>query len=237
MGFPVFPLLWTDPETGDISRGYREDGYFPEAFINLLALLGWNPGTEQEFFNLDELSELFSLERVVKSGSRFDPEKAKWFNKHYFQQKSTEELSELFTPVLKEKGIEASDEKINAVVAEIKERCEFVNDLWEQGSYFFAAPETYDEKTVSKRWNQETPGQIRTIAGVFENVENWKAESIKEAFSAFMNEKGWGFGAIMNPLRLSLVGGNLGPDLFVICELLGKNETLSRIQAALQKIG
>ena len=237
MGFPVFPLLWTDPETGDISRGYREDGYFPEAFINLLALLGWNPGTEQEFFNLDELSALFSLERVVKSGSRFDPEKAKWFNKHYFQQKSTEELSELFTPVLKEKGIEASDEKINAVVAEIKERCEFVNDLWEQGSYFFAAPETYDEKTVSKRWNQETPGQIRTIAGVFENVENWKAESIKEAFSAFMNEKGWGFGAIMNPLRLSLVGGNLGPDLFVICELLGKNETLSRIQAALQKIG
>ena len=237
MGFPVFPLLWTDPETGDISRGYREDGYFPEAFLNLLALLGWNPGAEQEFFNLDELSKLFSLERVVKSGSRFDPEKAKWFNKHYFQQKSTEELSKLFKPVLSEKGIEAPDEKIRAVVAEIKERCEFVNDLWEQGSYFFVAPESYDEKTVSKRWTQETPGQINAIARVFENVKNWKAESIKEAFSAFMNEKGWGFGAIMNPLRLSLVGGNLGPDLFVICELLGKEETISRIQTALQKIG
>ena len=236
MGFPVFPLLWKDPETGDISRGYREDGYFPEAFINLLALLGWNSGTEQEFFSLDELSELFSLDRVVKSGSRFDPEKAKWFNKHYFQQKSVTELSELFKPVLKEKGIVASEEKVNAVVAEIKERCEFVSDLWEQSSYFFVAPESYDEKTISKRWKEETPEQISAILEVFKTVDTWKADSIKEAFSAFMNEKGWGFGAIMNPLRLCLVGGNLGPDLFVICELLGKEESISRIKTALQKI-
>lgn len=237
MGFPVFPLLWKDPETGDVSRGYREDGYFPEAFINLLALLGWNPGNDQEFFSLEELSKLFSLDRVVKSGSRFDPEKAKWFNKHYFQQKSVEELAELFKPVLKEKGVEASDNKIHGVVSEIKERCEFVSDLWEQSSYFFVAPESYDEKTVSKRWKEETPEQVSAIAGVFENVSDWKADSIKEAFSAFMNEKGWGFGVIMNPLRLCLVGGNLGPDLFVICELLGKKETLTRIETALQKIG
>jgi len=237
MGFPVFPLLWKDPETGDISRGYREDGYFPEAFINLLALLGWNPGTEQEFFSLDELSELFSLDRVVKSGSRFDPEKAKWFNKHYFQQKSVTELSELFKPVLKGKGIVASDDKVNAVVAEIKERCEFVSDLWEQSSYFFVAPESYDEKTISKRWKEETPDQISAILEVFKTVDDWKADSIKEAFSAFMNENGWGFGAIMNPLRLCMVGGNLGPDLFVICELLGKEESISRIKTALQKIG
>ena len=134
MGFPVFPLKWIDPEKGDVSRGYREDGYFPEAFINLLALLGWNPGTEQEFFTLKELSDLFSLDRVVKSGSRFDPEKAKWFNKHYFQQKSVEELSALFSPILREKEVIAPSEKVNKVVAEIKERCEFVSDLWEQSS-------------------------------------------------------------------------------------------------------
>jgi len=236
MGFPVFPLEWTDPQTGDISRGYREDGYFPEAFINLLALLGWNPGTEQEFFSLDELSEVFSLERVVKSGSRFDPEKAKWFNKHYFQEKSVEELSRLFKPVLKSKGVEAEAEKINAVVAEIKERCEFVNDLWEQGYYFFEAPSEYDEKTIKKRWKEETPGQLSEIASLFETINEWKANTIKESFSAFMNDKGWGFGAVMNPLRLSLVGGNMGPDLFLICELLGKDETIKRIKTAVEKI-
>ncbi len=237
MGFPVFPLEWTDPKTGDVSRGYREDGYFPEAFINLLALLGWNPGTEQEFFSLEELSEIFSLERVVKSGSRFDPEKAKWFNKHYFQEKSVEELSTLFKPVLKAKGIETDFEKINAVVAEIKERCEFVSDLWDQGYYFFEAPSEYDEKTVKKRWKEDTSNKLSEIANMFEKVDNWKADKIKDSFSAFMNEKEWGFGAIMNPLRLCLVGGNMGPDLFVICELLGQQETVSRIESAIKSIG
>jgi glutamyl-tRNA synthetase len=237
LGFPVFPLEWTDPKTGDVSRGYREDGYFPEAFMNLLALLGWNPGTEQEFFSLDELAEVFSLERVVKSGSRFDPEKAKWFNKHYFQQKSVEELAELFKPVLAEKGIEASEQKINAVVAEIKERCEFTADIWEQSFYFFEVPTSYDEKTVKKRWKENTSGQLSEIANLFSTLETWEADSVKTAFSAFMEEKGWGFGAIMNPLRLSLVGGNMGPDLFVICELLGQNETVSRMKLAVEKIG
>ena len=237
LGFPVFPLKWIDPKTGDVSRGYREDGYFPEAFINLLALLGWNPGTEQEFFSLEELSELFSLDRVVKSGSRFDPEKAKWFNKHYFQQKSVDELSALFLPVLREKEVVATSEKVNKVVAEIKERCEFVSDLWEQSFYFFEAPESYDEKTVKKRWKEDTPDKLEEIAKLFGTVSEWNAEAIKEAFSSFMNEKEWGFGVIMNPLRLSLVGGNMGPDLFVICELLGKEETVSRINTTIEKIG
>ena len=237
MGFPVFPLKWNDSETGETFHGYREDGYFPEAFINLLALLGWNPGTEQEFFSLEELSEIFSLERVVKSGSRFDPEKAKWFNKHYFQAKSVEELSELFKPVLKEKGVVASDEKIIKVVAEIKERCQFVTELWEQSSFFFVVPESYDAKTVEKRWLAETPDQLTVICEVFEGVETWEQPLIKEAFSNFMNEKGWNFGAIMNPLRLCLVGGNVGPDLFKICEILGKEETVSRIHTAIEKIG
>ena len=236
MGFPVFPLLWTDPETGDISRGYREDGYFPEAFINLLALLGWSPGNDQEFFSMEELSVLFSLDRVVKSGSRFDPEKAKWFNKHYFQQKAAEELAQLFKPVLEKKGIAASDEKILAVVSEVKERCEFVTDIWEQSSYFFLAPESYDEKTISKRWKEDTPEKLLAIADVFASVPDWKADAIKEAFSAFMNEKEWGFGVVMNPLRLCLVGGNMGPDLFVICELLGQEESIERIKTAIEAI-
>jgi glutamyl-tRNA synthetase len=236
MGFPVFPLEWTDPKTGDVSRGYREDGYFPEAFINMLALLGWNPGTEQEFFSLTELSEAFNLDRVVKSGSRFDPEKAKWFNKHYFQQKTVEELSQLFTPVLKEKGIEVSEEKTKEVIAEIKARCEFVADIWEQSYYFFVAPEEYDAKTVKKRWKEDTPVKLNEIASLFQSVENWEPVSIKEAFSSFMNQKEWGFGVVMNPLRLSLVGGNMGPDLFVICALLGKEETIVRIKTAINQL-
>ncbi len=236
LGFPVFPLEWTDPKTNDVSKGYREEGYFPEAFLNMLALLGWNPGTEQEFFSKQELTEIFSLERVVKSGSRFDPEKAKWFNKHYFQEKSVEELAELFKAVLVEKGVDSSEEKTLAVVAEIKERCEFVYELWEQSSYFFEAPKEYDAKTVKKRWKEDTSSQLTEIVNMFESVELWKAEAIKEAFSAFMNEKEWGFGMIMNPLRLSLVGGNMGPDLFVICELLGKEESIQRINSAIETI-
>ena len=236
MGFPVFPLQWKDSGTGEIFRGYREDGYFPEAFINLLALLGWNPGTDQEFFTLEELADVFSLDRVVKSGSRFDPEKAKWFNKHYFQQKSVDELSAQFKPLLAEKGIEADDLRIKRVVAEIKERCEFITDLWEQGSFFFTAPAMYDEQSVKKRWKQETPEQLSEIKSVFAKIDNWTATAIKDSFSAFMTEKGWGFGAIMNPLRLCLVGGNIGPDLFIICEILGKEETIGRIDKGITEI-
>jgi glutamyl-tRNA synthetase len=236
MGFPVFPLLWNDQTSGETFHGYREDGYFPEAFINLLALLGWNPGIEQEFFSLEELVSVFSLERVVKSGSRFDPEKAKWFNRHYFQQKSEQELAVLFQPVLKEKGVTVSDEMVIKVIAEIKERCELVPQLWEQGYYFFETPKSYDAKTIEKRWLAETPGQLTEICGVFETVESWEQPLIKEAFSNFMNEKGWNFGAVMNPLRLCLVGGNVGPDLFKICEILGKKETISRIKVAIATI-
>ncbi len=142
----------------------------------MLAFLGWSPGTEQEFFTLNELTEIFSLDRIVKSGSRFDPEKAKWYNKHYFQQKTDAELSELFKPVLAGKGISASDEKISRVIAEIKERCEFVSDLWTQGNFFFEAPTEYDEQAVKKRWKEETPEHLNKIIGVFDSVENWKAE-------------------------------------------------------------
>ena len=236
MGFPVFPLQWADPKTGDISRGYREDGYFPEAFVNMLALLGWNAGTEQEFFSMNELSELFSLERVVKSGARFDPEKAKWFNRHYFQQKDDAVLAEAFKPVLTEKGIFVSDELILKVVGTVKERCEFVADLWEQGNYFFVAPESYDEKTVKKKWKEDTPEKLQAIVELFHSTDQWEAATIKDVFSNFMNEKAWGFGVVMVPIRLALVGTSAGADLFDICELIGKTETISRINRAIERI-
>jgi glutamyl-tRNA synthetase len=236
MGFPVFPLQWKDPETGETYRGYREDGYFPEAFLNMLAMLGWNPGTEQEIFSLEEMVESFSLERVVKSGSRFDPEKARWFNRQYLQKKPVEELSRLLIPFLRSKNIGAPLEKINAVVDEIRERCDFIHDFWGQGYYFFEAPSEYDEKAVAKRWKPETPSEMTAIASLFETAEHWKAPFLKEMFSGFMNEKGWNFGGVMNALRICLVGGNMGPDLFRICELLGREETVSRIRTAISKI-
>lgn len=236
MGFPVFPLLWKDPETGELSRGYREDGYFPEAFINMLALLGWNSGTEQEFFSMDELIQSFDLSRVVKSGARFDPEKAKWFNRHYLQLKSIEELSALFQPVLAEKGIEIDSTKLNRIIGMIKERCEFVKDMWTQSHYFFQAPESYDEKTVKSKWKADTSEKLTTIAGFLSGIDDWKAENIKEKFSTYMTEKDWGFGAVMVPIRLAMVGSSSGPDLFEILEMVGKNETIARITKACSDI-
>ncbi len=236
MGFPVFPLLWTDPETGDISRGYREDGYFPEAFINLLALLGWNAGNDQEFFSMNELIENFSLDRVVKSGARFDPEKAKWFNRHYLQQKSAEELATLFMPILAKKGIEASTEKVIRIVELVKDRCEFISDLWENSNYFFVAPENYDEKTIEKKWKEGTSEKLQAIVEFLKSVSDWQAATIKETFSNFMNEKEWSFGMVMVPIRLALVGTSTGIDLFDIFDLIGKDETIVRIQRAIDTI-
>lgn len=232
MGFPVFPLLWKDPASGESYRGYREDGYFPEAFINMLAFLGWSPGTEQEFFSMDELIESFDLSRVVKSGARFDPEKAKWFNRHYLQQKSPAELAGLFLPVLKEKGIDPDRQKLERIVGMIQERCEFVNDIWAQAHFFFQAPESYDEKTIQKKWKPDTNEKLEAISAFFETIGTWTAENIKEQFSAFMTEKEWGFGVVMVPVRLALVGESSGPDLFEICELIGKEETIGRIRKA-----
>jgi glutamyl-tRNA synthetase len=236
LGFPVFPLAWKDPESGETYRGYREDGYFPEAFINMLALLGWNPGTEQEIFSLPEMIGQFSLDRVVKSGSRFDPEKTRWFNRQYLQAKSSQELARHLVPLLCEKNVEVTLAKCVAVVEEVKDRCDFISDFWEQGYYFFVAPASYDEKTVAKRWKPETPAELDAVASLFETVEKWESASIKETFSEFVNARGWNFGGIMNPLRICLVGGNMGPDLFRICELLGKKETIERIRKAISVI-
>jgi glutamyl-tRNA synthetase len=236
MGFPVFPLLWKDPFTGETSRGYREDGYFPEAFINMLALLGWNPGTEQEIFSMDELCQAFSLDRVGKSGSRFDPDKTKWFNHQYLIRKSNEELGKLLMPILKEKGIETSNESAARICGMVKERCHFVSEIWDQSYFLFQAPTEYDQKIVTKRWKDDVPSMMAEISDFILNLDKWQAAAIKEEFSAFVTGKGWNFGTVMNSLRLCLVGGSFGPDIFEICEIIGKQETINRIQKAVASI-
>ncbi len=237
MGFPVFPLLWTDPFTGEVSRGYREDGYFPEAFINMLALLGWNPGTEQEIFSLSELVDAFELERVGKSGSKFDPEKTKWFNHQYMQMKDENLLADLFNMFLIQKGIKVDREYVVKVVSLLKERATFIPDIWEQGSYLFETPLSYDEQSVKKRWKEGVSEIMTEILDFFKAYESaWVTSEIKEAFSSFVTEKGWGFGIVMNAFRICLVGASIGPDLFVICEMIGKDETITRISNAIEKI-
>lgn len=236
LGFPVFPLQWTDPDTGEVSAGYREDGYFPEAFLNMLAFLGWNPGTEQEIFTPQQLIEAFSFDRVNKAGARFDPEKAKWFNHQYLIRKSDEELVNLFIPILKDKGITppATDE-LSRIIALVKERVTFVNELWDQTAFFFSAPQTYDPKVVKKRWKGEVPAFLQSLADEFDSFKDaWNAATIKEKVSQRIQEKKMNFGAVMNSLRLALVGGSFGPDLFSIIEILGREEVSKRIRQAIR---
>jgi glutamyl-tRNA synthetase len=237
MGFPVFPLQWTDPQTGELSSGYREAGYFPEAFVNMLALLGWNPGTEQEIFSMDELIEAFSLERVGKSGSKFDPEKTKWFNHQYMMQSADEDLAKLFHVFLLQKGKTVDMKYVIKVVGMLKERATFVVDIWEQGKYFFETPDSYDEKTVKKRWNSEAAQMMENIHGFLQGYTDlWEAPVIKEKFSAYVTNMGWGFGAVMNAFRLCIVGAPMGADLFDICEMIGADETLKRIRKAIDTL-
>jgi glutamyl-tRNA synthetase len=236
LGFPVFPLQWKDPKTGDISSGYRESGYFPEAFINMLALLGWNPGTEQEIFSLKELVDQFSIDRVGKSGSKFDPEKAKWFNHKYLVVKPNSELADLFLEILNKKGIDAHREFVAQVVDLIKERANFVSDFWDQSAFFFVAPAEYDPKIVQKRWKENTPGMMHKIRDVIANVDEFTAENIKADIVACIESNELGMGAVMNALRLLLVGGGFGPDLMQITELLGKDEVLQRIDAGIKTL-
>lgn len=235
-GFPVFPLEWTDPKTDETASGYREEGYFPEAFINMLSMLGWNPGTEQEIFTLKELTQLFSLDRVNKSGARFDPEKTKWFNQQHLIQKTDKELAHLFWKELDKKGIDASDDYLEKIVALIKERVHFVHEMWDQANFFFEAPKEYDPKVVKKRWKGDVPAFMSELTSQLLSIETWKAEDIKATISKQIEAKGLGFGLVMNALRLALVGGGFGPDLMTIAEMIGKEETIQRIKTAVEKI-
>lgn len=237
MGFPVFPLRWTDPFTGEVSSGYREDGYFPDAFVNLLAMLGWNPGTEQELFSMDELTNAFDLSRVGKSGSKFDPEKAKWFNHQYMQQKDNKQLAGMLLPLLNVKNVAADFDYVVKVVEMLKERATFLTDIWDQGYYFFEDPQNYDQKTVSKKWKEGVPEMMQEIHDFLSNYQGeWSPVAIKTDFSNFVTAKQWNFGVVMNAFRICIVGASMGADLFDICSMIGKPATLRRIQNAVKNL-
>ena len=234
-GFPVFPLEWKSP-SGEVSAGYREAGYFPEAVVNILAMLGWNPGTEQEIFTMEELIQAISLERVTKAGARFDPEKAKWFNQQHLQRKSDKELAVLFNDILVNKGINKEPDFIEKVVGLIKERASFVSDFWGLSSYFFIAPESFDEKARKKFWKEDTTQIITECRKILENTNPFTSTELEERIKTWIGSKEIGFGKVMNPLRLAIVGAAMGPHLFDILEMIGKEETLKRIKGALDKL-
>ncbi|NCT10582.1 MAG: glutamate--tRNA ligase [Flavobacteriia bacterium] len=235
LGFPVFPLAYKNEESGDISRGYKEDGYFEDGFINMLALLGWNPGTEQEIFSLDELVQAFDLKRVSKSGAKFNPDKTKWFNQQYMQQKSVAELANLYAPKLKEKGIVTEKETIEKVISLIKERAVFVADFWELSNFFFEAPTTFDEKAISKNWKEDTNKLMEQLLIKISKIDDFSSQNTESIIKDWITKNEIGFGKVMQPLRLSLVGEMKGPHLFDIMEIIGKQETIQRIESAIKK--
>ncbi|HEC44443.1 MAG TPA: glutamate--tRNA ligase [Bacteroides sp.] len=235
LGFPVFPMQWTQPD-GEISSGYKEAGYFPEALINILALQGWNPGTEQEIFSMNELIEAFSLERIVKAGSRFDPEKAKWFNHQYLIKKSDKELAEWFMGELEERNLSFSQDYTSRVLSIVKERAFLLPDLWKQSWFFFEAPREYDEKVARKAWKEDTTGLIRDIHDLLNSLESFTSPVIEVAIKELVSSREIGFGKVMNPLRLILVGSNIGPGLMDTMEVLGKEEVLNRLEKGLHSI-
>lgn len=235
LGFPVFPLEWKG-EDGEVARGYREDGYFPEAFINMLALLGWNPGTEQEIFSMDELIETFSLDRVNKSGARFSHDKSKWFNAQYMHNKENSELAALLQPTLKEHKIEWSEERVEKVVEAIKPRATFTQDLWELSSFIFIAPEEYDEKMVKRFWKGDNPASVAKVRDIIAETEEFSADAGKGEVMAWIKENEIGMGQIMNSLRLAALGLGQGPDLFETFGILGQEETVNRLTKALERL-
>ena len=236
LGFPVFPLQWTNPDTGEISSGYRESGYFPEAFVNILAFLGWNPGTTQELFSMEELIEAFSLGRVIKSGSRFDPDKARWFNQQYLRKKDDLELARLFQSFLKQKDIHAEDQYVAEVCALVKERAAFVNELWDHSYFFFRRPESYDEKIIRKRWDDTTPGIMTELAECLEQAVPFKSAHLEKLVKSWITDKNYNMGSVLNVCRLLMVGTSSGPHLFDIFDLLGKKETIARIKVGMKSI-
>lgn len=236
LGFPVFPLEWKDPKTGEISSGYRESGYLPEAVINFLAMLGWNPGNDQEIMPIGDLIALFALDKCSKSGAKFDYEKAKWFNHQYIQLKSNEEIAALFIPLLKEKGVSASKELIVKVVSLVKERVSFIKELWDQSAFFFVAPNSYDEKTVKKRWKAESPEQMTELVTILKNIDDFSSHNQETIVKKWIEDKGYHLGNVMNAFRLAIVGEPKGPHMFDITETLGKDETIRRLEKAVKEI-
>ena len=237
LGFPVFPLEWHDPKTGEVSAGYRESGYFPEAVINFLAFLGWNPGTEREMYSLDELVPLFDITKCSKAGARFDYQKGIWFNHEYILQKTPSEIAELFAPIVKANGVETSIERVTKVVEMMKDRVNFVKELWPLCSFFFVAPTEYDEKTRKKRWKEDSAQAMGELATLIEGLDDFSVEAQEKAVHEWIEQKGYKLGNIMNAWRLTLVGEGKGPGMFDISAFLGKEETLARMKRAIETLG
>ena len=237
LGFPVFPLEWHDPKTEEVSSGYRESGYFPEAVVNFLALLGWNPGTEQELFSLDELVQAFDITKCSKSGAKFDYQKGIWFNHEYILRKSDEEIARLFATIVANNGVEETFERVQLVVSMMKDRVSFVKELWPLCSFFFIAPTEYDEKTVKKRWKENSTQQMIELCEVLENIEDFSIEGQEAIVEKWIADKGYKMGDIMNAFRVALVGIGKGPGMFDISAFLGKEETIHRLKKAIQVLG
>ena len=237
LGFPVFPLEWHDPKTGEVSNGFREQGYFPEAVINFLALLGWNPGTEQELFTLDQLVDQFDISKCSKAGAKFDFQKAVWFNHEYILMKSDDEITELFAPIVTGNGVEESMERVRQVVHMMKDRVSFVKELWPLCSFFFIPPTEYDEKTVRKRWKEDSAVVMDQLATVLEGIDDFSVENQEKIVFAWVEGMGYKLGDVMNAFRLALVGIGKGPGMFDISAFLGKKETLARLRRAIQVLG
>ena len=236
LGFPVFPLNWKNPETGEISSGYKEGGYLPEAFINMLAFLGWNPGTPQEIFSIDDLCETFTLDRVGKSGAKFDFDKTKWFNQQYLRSKSKLELAEMLQVILKKNDISAEINYVANVCQQLKERATFIKDMWSEGKYYFQPPKSYDDKVIRKKWDNDTKDILNELKIELTELVDFSAEKIETVFKLFLEKKKIKMGVLLPVLRVSLTGLAMGPSLFNIAELIGKKETLFRIDTAIKKI-
>lgn len=235
LGFPVFPTEWTNPETKEVSSGYREEGYFPEAFTNMLAFLGWNPGTTQEIFSMEELVESFSLSRVGKAGAKFDFDKTKWFNQQYLRNKSGDELAQLLH--LKVKDSNKVDRVFLAKVCDLmKERATFVEDIWNSSQFFFAPPSSYDEKTSRKKWKEHTPDILNKVIDLFNEIQDFTASEVEKEFKALLEANNWGLGMVLPTFRLAVTGMGMGPSMFEISALLGKEEVVDRINTAIKKL-
>ena len=236
LGFPVFPIKWINPENGDVSLGYREQGYITEAFINMLSFLGWNPGTTQEIFSMNELIHSFSLDRVGKAGAKFDFDKTKWFNQQYLRAKNKEDLADELQIILKENNIKMDDGFVASVCNQLKERATFVKDMWLEGGYYFVAPTTYDEKTIRKKWKEDTPRFLSELKIRLENISDFSSVNIEIEFKKYLDDNDLGMGRLLPAFRLALTGLGMGPSLFDIASLLGKNETIKRMEVALKII-
>ena len=234
LGFPVFPLEWHDPKTEEVSSGYRESGYFPEAVVNFLALLGWNPGTEQELFTLDELVQAFDIAKCSKSGAKFDYQKGAWFNHEYILHKTDDEIAGLFAPIVANNGVDESMERITTVVHLMKDRVSFVKELWPLCSFFFVAPTEYEEKTVKKRWKEYSAQQMTELSVVLEGIDDCSIEGQEPIVLKGVEDKGYKLGDVMNAFRLALVGEGKGPGMFDVSAFLGKQETLRRLKKAIE---